>query len=121
MGEYEELVEWLEKIKQSKVLVIVEGKRDKAALAEFGIKRVKTLAKRAIYKVVEEVAKSDKKAIILTDLDKEGKKLFGLLNHGLCQNGVYVGKGFREFLFKNTKIRQIEGLKTYVQHLKEKS
>ncbi len=120
MDECEELVEWLKKIKKSKVLVIVEGKNDKIALAKFGIKRVKTLTRRAIYKVVEETAKTSRKAIILTDLDKEGRKLFGMLNHGLCQNGVYVDKKFREFLFKSTKLRQIEGLNRYVERLKKK-
>ena len=120
MDELEDLLGWLEKIKQSNVLVVVEGVKDKRALAEFGIKRVKTLSKRAIYRVVEEIVKTDSNVIILTDLDKEGKRLFKLLNHPLCQHGVHVDKKFREFLFKETKLRQIEGLNTYVEHLEEK-
>ena len=121
MDELNELLNHLENIKEKNILVIVEGKNDKKALVEFGIKRVKPLAKRALYKVVEEVAEKDKKCIILTDLDKEGKRLFKILNHDLNQHGVRINKKFREFLFKNTKLRQIEGLATYVQHLREKS
>jgi len=121
MDELEELLGWLEKIRKEGVLVIVEGKKDRASLNSFGIKRVKALSKRALYKVVEEAAENDKKAILLTDLDKEGRRLFKLLNSDLSQHGVYVDKKFREFLFKNTHLRQIEGLKTYVERLREKS
>lgn len=118
--ELAELLEHLENIKKKDILVIVEGKNDKKALAEFDIKRVKPLAKRAIYKVVEEVAENSKECIILTDLDKEGKRLFKILNHDLNQHGVRINKKFRGFLFKHTKLRQIEGLATYVNNLKDK-
>lgn len=120
MDEYEELVSWLERTREEGTIVIVEGKKDREALSAFGIKRVKVLSKRAIYKVVEETAKAAKKAIILTDLDKEGKRLFGILNHYLNQHGVHVDKRFREFLFKNTKLRQIEGIARYAERLKNK-
>ena len=115
-----ELLGYLESIKDKGIIVIVEGKKDKAALESFGIVRIKPIAKRALYKVVEETAKKDKECIILTDLDREGKRLFSMLNHGLSQNGVRVSKKFREFLFRHTQLRQIEGLRTYVEHLKEK-
>ena len=54
--------------------------------------------------------------IILTDLDKQGKELYGKLNSGLQQFGVKVDNNFRNFLFKNTKLRQIEGLTTYIEN-----
>lgn len=121
MDELKELLEHLESIRKKNILVIVEGKNDKKALNSFRIKRVKPLAKRALYKVVEEIAENSKECIILTDLDSEGKRLFRLLNHDLNQHGVRINKKFREFLFKHTKLRQIEGLATYVMHLREKS
>jgi len=120
MDELQELLNHIEKIKQRNIIVIVEGVKDKKALNSFGIKRVKPISRRALYKVVEETAKNDKECIILTDLDKTGKRLFKLLNHDLNQNGVRVNKKFREFLFRYTKLRQIEGLRSYVGHLKEK-
>lgn len=119
--ELEGLLEHIERIKKLNLLVIVEGKRDREALASFGIKRVKTLYKRALYKVVEESAENNKTAVILTDLDREGKKLFGMLNSGLIHHGVRVDKKFREFLFKETKLRQIEGMRRYVHRLEAKS
>jgi len=119
--ELDELIKHIEQIKDRNLIVIVEGIKDKKALESFGIRRIKPISKRALYKVVEETAKNDKECVILTDLDKTGKRLFRLLNHDLSQNGVRVNKKFREFLFRYTKLRQIEGLRTYVEHLKEKS
>ena len=46
-------------------------------------------------------------------MDKQGKELYGKLNSGLQQRGVKIDNNFRNFLFKNTKLRQIEGLETY--------
>lgn len=51
-----------------------------------------------------------KKAVILTDLDKEGRKLYAILKTQLQFLGVKVDNYFREFLLKNTRVRQIEGL-----------
>jgi|TARA_B100001971_G_C17774141_1_gene326429 5S rRNA maturation endonuclease (ribonuclease M5) len=53
----------------------------------------------------------NKEVAILTDLDKEGRKLYGKLNSGLQRFGVRVNNKFRDFLFRNTKVRQIEGLR----------
>ena len=87
------------------------------ALEHFGIRKIMILNKKPLYKVVEDAAEKTKKAAILTDLDAEGKKLFGKLNSGLIHHGVKVDKKFREFLFKDTKLRQIEGLRRYVGKL----
>ncbi len=115
MNEAEELSVWVDKIRYSDKIVIVEGKEDKAALRRLGIINVVQLNKRALYKVVEELIEKGKEVIILTDLDKEGKKLYGRLNHDLQRFGVKVDNRFRNFLFKNTKLRQIEGLDSYTK------
>ena len=112
---YSEILGFLNEIKKDNKLVIVEGVKDKRALANFGIKRVKTLSRRALYKVVEEV--KVKEVVILTDLDREGKRLYAKLKDNFSQRGVRVDDKFREFLFKETKLRQIEGLKRYLERL----
>lgn len=108
------LIQELEKISQSNILVIVEGYKDKKALAKFGITNVLTL-KQALYKVVEFVAENFKKCIILTDLDKEGRKLYSVLSKELRKRKIKVDDKFREFLFKETQLRQIEGIWRYVK------
>jgi len=112
---YEETIRLLNKIRDEDKLVLVEGANDKQALLEFGIKRVKTLKRRALYKVIEEI--KDKEVVVLTDLDEEGKKLYGWLKHEFSQRGVRVDDRLREYLFKETKLRQIEGMGRYLERL----
>ena len=117
----ETIEEWIEQLKDSHKLIIVEGKKDKEALETYGIRNIFPLNGKPLYKVIEEVADNYKDAIILTDLDKEGKKLFGNLNSNLSRFGVRVDNSFRNFLFRKTKLRQIEGLDKYHQEYPEDS
>ena len=111
-----EFSEYINEIKLSKTLVIVEGKKDKIALEKLGIKNIIELSKKPLFQIIETTSAKTKGCIILTDLDKAGKKLYGKLNHGLQQFGVKIDNKFRNFLFKNTKLRQIEGLATYAEN-----
>lgn len=111
-----DLEEEIIKLKQSGKLIIVEGKKDKIALEKLGIKNIISLSKKPIFWVIEEISRKNKGVVILTDLDKHGKELFGKLNSGLQYHGVNVDNKFREFLFKKTKLRQIEGLINYINN-----
>jgi len=113
----EEINRHIRDIRESDVLIVVEGTKDKNALLSLGIANVFALNKMPLYKVVEIVAKKGKECMILTDLDSEGKKLYGTLNSGLSHHGVRVDNTFREFLFKETQLRQIEGLSRYIGRL----
>ena len=107
----------LQKMLDSDAAIIVEGKKDQAALEKLGIdsSHIFVLNKQPIFVVTERVASYYKTAVILTDLDAEGKKLYGKLNTLLQQLGVKVDNSFRNFLFKQTKLRQIEGLAGFIQ------
>jgi len=110
-----ELLEQLEKAKQEEWLVIAEGKNDKKAFLELGFKNVFAIDKMALYRVVEEVMKRAEDVIIMTDLDKEGKKLYRYFYTHLTQRGVKVHNELRNFMFKETKLRQMEGLVRYLE------
>ena len=112
----DEFFRHVEKIKQSNALIIVEGKKDRRALESFGIKNVIGLNKKPLFEIIEDISSKSKNCIILTDLDRKGKELYGKLNSGLCQLGVKIDNNFRNFLFKKTKLRQIEGLDTYTEN-----
>jgi 5S rRNA maturation endonuclease (ribonuclease M5) len=108
---------WLERLKESEKLIIVEGFKDRNALMKLGIEKAQIVVLgKPIFAVAESVAERTKKAIILTDLDEEGKKLYSKLKHDLSANGVEVDNYFREFLFRNTKLAHIEGIDTYFKH-----
>jgi len=112
--EMRDLEEFIAELKRKGKLIIVEGKRDKEALKNLGIKNVFVL-NGPLYKNIEHISNNFKEVIILTDLDPEGRKLFSRLNSRLQERGVKVDNSFREFLFKETKLRQIEGILTYLQ------
>jgi len=97
----------LEKFKEK--AVIVEGIKDKRVLEDLGFNKIITLNGRALFKIVEEL--NCKEVILLVDLDKEGRKLYSKLKSLCSRNGIKVDDRFRNYLFKETKIRQIEGLK----------
>lgn len=116
MMENNEIMDYIEELKNNNKIVIVEGKKDKQALEQLGITNIITLSKKPIFQIIEEISRKSKGVVILTDLDKEGKKLFGKLNSGLQYHGVKVDNKFRGFLFKKTKLRQIEGIIKYLTH-----
>lgn len=109
---FEEFGSFIDKLSAAGSVIIVEGKKDKAALASLGFVNIVTLAK-PLYLIIEEVASKYRKAVILTDLDKEGKLLYGKLSSGLQRHGVIIDNALRNFLLKSTKLRQIEGLASY--------
>ena len=111
----EELLLELEKLKLSGKPIIVEGKKDKEALKKLGITKTFTI-KEPLFKLCETISKKYNEVIILTDLDKEGKRLYSKLKENLERNGVKIDNSFRHFLFKETKLTQIEGLVTYIEN-----
>jgi len=112
---YDDILRLLEKIRENEKLVIVEGFKDKKALEGFGIERIKVLKGRALYKVIEEV--EDKEVVILTDLDSAGKKIYAILKDKFSQRGIKVDDVLREFLFRKTTLREIEGLKRFMEKM----
>lgn len=105
--------DWLEKLKNSKKLIIVEGKKDKLSLEELGVKNIVSISRKPLYSFIEGI--NAKEVIILTDLDKTGRKLYSVLKHNLQAKGIKIDAYFREYLFKHSKITQIEGLFRYLK------
>jgi 5S rRNA maturation endonuclease (ribonuclease M5) len=125
MEKTQELLNWLEKLKSSDKLIIVEGIKDKAALKNIGIQEERiVIINKPAFAIAEYIEKrltkaktteikTKKQVIILTDLDTEGKKLYANLKRNLSRVGVQTDTYFREFLFKNSKLSHIEGIDTY--------
>ncbi|MFQ5474820.1 MAG: toprim domain-containing protein [Candidatus Nanoarchaeia archaeon] len=118
----ETLEEWLDALKGSDKHIIVEGNNDKAALVKLGIpkKRISVIC-GAHFKFVEYIS-HHKRIILLVDLDAEGRRIYRRLKTDLQHHGVQIDNKFREFLFKDTRLRQIEGLYSYYlkSHIKNK-
>ncbi|HII15073.1 MAG TPA: toprim domain-containing protein [Nanoarchaeota archaeon] len=110
----EDVLKEIETIKENNTLVIVEGSNDKKALEELGVSNIIILNGKPLYRLVESI--TAKEAIILTDLDEEGKKLYHNVKHELQQKGVRINDRLRLLLFK-TELRQIEGLANYIRRI----
>ena len=92
--------------------IIVEGKKDREALAKLGLRNVTSLEGKPLFKVIESV--KTRELLILTDFDKKGKELYGRLKAGLAKKGVKVNDKLRNLLLK-TKLSHIEGLYNYLR------
>jgi len=114
---YQKFFSHIDRIKNFNFLIIVEGKKDRAALESFGIKNIVELSKKPLFHLIEDVAAKNNHCIILTDLDAKGRELYGKLSRGLSHLGVKVDDSFRNFLRRETQLRQIEGLRSYVEKL----
>ncbi len=108
----ETIQEWIKSLKNSGLLVLVEGNKDKKALKSFGLSNIMTI-KKPLFEVVEEISDITDKCILLVDLDKEGRKLYSYFKKNLQRHKVKIDDRYRNFLFKNTEITNIEGIKKY--------
>jgi len=120
MRKYDELKQTIDEFleltkKYEDFLIIVEGIKDKRALAELGFSRIATLNK-PLYAVAESV--EEKRVVILTDLDSEGKKLYRQLKSALNERGVFVDDKLRNLLLR-TDLKQTEGLTKYLKRFKK--
>ena len=107
---------WVDELRSSDKVIIVEGKKDEVSLKKLGITNIITI-NRPIFQLVEEISNKHNGVIILTDLDKQGKKLYSVLKHHLQKRGIKVDNKFREFLYRNTKLSNIEGINTYLKNI----
>ena len=95
-------------------VIIVEGKKDARTLIELGFSNVVEI-KGPLFSFVEAIAGKYEECIVLTDLDKEGRRLYHFLKSSLIKNGVKIDDRLRNFLFSNTYISNIEGLPFYLE------
>jgi 5S rRNA maturation endonuclease (ribonuclease M5) len=113
--------DWIDQLNDSGRALIVEGREDAKSLRNIGIKNeIIILHSGPRYKLIEHLVKKHKRVVILTDFDKEGKRLYGMLNRELAPFGVHVDKHFREWLQKTT-LDQIEGIDTLYRKLTSSS
>ncbi|MBX4212212.1 toprim domain-containing protein [Candidatus Pacearchaeota archaeon] len=101
-------------------VVIVEGKKDVAALSNLGFTRIYTIhetsvpLRERILNISKEISKKDKVSI-LTDFDKKGKQLYFIIKTELQSLGVKLDGSLRSLIIK-VGVSHIEGLSTFLQN-----
>jgi 5S rRNA maturation endonuclease (ribonuclease M5) len=119
----EELEELLLRLRERPegTVILVEGKKDRAALACLGISGeiVQVQDARGIFGVAEELARKGQEAIVLTDWDRKGGQLAELLRNALKANGVRYDDTIRArmSMLGKKEIKDIESLPAFMAFL----
>ncbi|MBI0582660.1 MAG: Toprim subdomain protein [Methanomassiliicoccus sp.] len=120
LDEIEELLTALEERPEGTV-ILVEGRKDRLALACLGIEGeiVQVQDARGIFGVAEDLAKRGQDAIVLTDWDRKGGHLAELLRNALRANGVRYDDTIRARLsmLGKKEIKDIESLPSFIGYL----
>ncbi|NPA58830.1 MAG: toprim domain-containing protein [Aquificae bacterium] len=110
--EFESLENWIERLKNiSKsegVVILVEGKNDAEKLKKLGIKNIYPIKGKRFYDILEELENSSM-VVVLTDLDKQGKKISDRLSGMLQREGIPVDNLFRQGL-ERFEIKHVEDI-----------
>jgi len=112
---FDELLSEIENAKSDDSLIIVEGKKDRIALENLGLKNIFVLneTSKSICEKIEEISGKAKEVVIMTDIDKEGKKIYFLMKKAFSQMNVRINNRIRELLIK-LKISHVEGLDSFI-------
>jgi len=95
--------------KSENIPVIVEGKRDRDFLKRFGINNIYTLSGKNYHDLLEELPEDTTEVILLTDIDKQGEKIFKKLKGLLESQNITVDGSFRRYL-KTLGVKEVEQL-----------
>ncbi|OPX59786.1 MAG: hypothetical protein A4E29_01215 [Methanomassiliicoccales archaeon PtaB.Bin134] len=120
LEELEELLGQLREREEGKV-ILIEGRKDRLALACLGIggEIMQVQDARGLFGVAEELARTGKEAVILTDWDRKGGHLAQLLRNALKANDVRYDDTIRSRISTLCKkeIKDIESLPSFISFL----
>ncbi|MDT7890485.1 MAG: toprim domain-containing protein [Candidatus Nanopusillus sp.] len=97
------------------LIIIVEGKKDKEVLKEFGFNNVYTIYE---LKKDDRIFLNYREAIILTDNDNKGRMLYKYIRNLLESDGIIVNDIERKRFFKYFRVREVEDLRKHIEKIK---
>jgi 5S rRNA maturation endonuclease (ribonuclease M5) len=110
------IISFLHRLREKKdSLIVVEGKRDKEVLREFGFNNVYTIYE---LRKDESVFLNYREAIILTDNDNKGRILYKYVRNLLESDGIIINDIERKRFFKYFKVREVEDLRKRIDEIK---
>jgi 5S rRNA maturation endonuclease (ribonuclease M5) len=105
--------------------IIVEGRKDEKTLRELGVEGVIVRLNKgeSVFSTCEELSRSYKKVILMTDWDRRGGHLAKLLKDGLEANGVQYDEDIRARISVLTKkdIKDVESLAKQLARLRREA
>jgi 5S rRNA maturation endonuclease (ribonuclease M5) len=107
--------------KVNNFLAIVEGKKDRKALEQFGFKRILEISFKKPEDIIEEI-KNEKSVFIMTDFDEEGEKKLSQLTTFLTKYGIKADTSLRKkfkSLFKIQKFEELSSITKLTKSLED--
>ena len=110
------IISFLHRLREKKdSIIVVEGKRDKEVLKEFGFNNVYTIYE---LKKDEGIFLNYREAIILTDNDNKGRILYKYVRNLLESDGIIINDIERRRFFKYFRVREVEDLRKHIEEIK---
>jgi 5S rRNA maturation endonuclease (ribonuclease M5) len=110
------IISFLHRLREKKdSIIVVEGKRDKEVLREFGFNNVYTIYE---LRKDEGIFLNYREAIILTDNDNKGRILYKYVRNLLESDGIIINDIERRRFFKYFKVREVEDLRKRIDEIK---
>lgn len=118
----EEIIDELKDRAMCGAVILVEGRRDREALAKLGVTgEIIMTSQKSLLVLCETLARSKKDTIILTDWDERGEEVARQICLYMEADGVRPDNTLRVALrgLLKKEITEVENLYTYVENLKE--
>jgi hypothetical protein len=110
------IISFLHKLREKKdSIIVVEGKKDKEVLREFGFNNVYTIYE---LRKDESVFLNYREAIILTDNDNKGRILYKYVRNLLESDGIIINDIERRRFFKYFRVKEVEDLRKHIEEIK---
>ena len=110
------VISFLYRLREKKgLIIIVEGKKDKEVLKEFGLNNIYTIYE---LKKDDKVFLNYREAIILTDNDNKGRILYKYVRNLLESDGIIVNDIERKKFFKYFRVKSVEDLRKHIEEIK---
>jgi len=120
---FEEIEKNLSELREEnkKTPIIVEGEKDIIALRKLNITGEIISVNKGVSLIdfIDKIANEYKKIIILTDWDRKGGYICFKIKKNL-EGRVDCDFTFRQFFARNSKVKTVEGLPSWINTLKEK-
>ena len=117
----EEIILELQVLAENGAIIVVEGKKDMSSLLHLGIKGdIKLASQQPLLEFTEQLSKSGKEIIILTDWDKKGGTVARKIIQYLLAYGIRPNTDIRSKIraLVKKRIKDIESLNNYVNRLR---
>ncbi|VVB91619.1 Ribonuclease M5 [uncultured archaeon] len=117
----EEIILELQAFADTGAIIVVEGRRDVASLRSLGINgEIRLASQQPLLEFTEQLSKSGKKIIVLTDWDKRGGMMARKIIDDLLFYGIVANTDIRSRIgiLVRKSIKDIESLNSYVSRMR---